>query len=233
MFSVCANTTSAARRARAATLSAESPPKRAPALRETRGAGLALEAAAGMLHHGRALKERGLSQAQCPRFAPGPTTTSATWRARPPSSVVRLLPRDSEHSAHTLRKSRGTGLALDAAAGTLHRGARADRERLSPVQYPYLAPEPTTTSATWRVHAPTSCGAPPPQRQRAQRACATQDTRHWLGVGGRSWHVAPRARAERERPLAGAMSLFIACTDHNHRGTARARTKSSSAAPPP
>ena len=47
----------------------------------------------------------------------------------------------------------------------------------------------------------------------------------WLGVGGRSWHVAPRARAEGERPLAGAVLFVSARADHNQRGTARARSK--------
>ena len=41
-----------------------------------------VEAASGTLHHGRAPKDRGLSLAQCPSNAHGPTTTSTARRAR-------------------------------------------------------------------------------------------------------------------------------------------------------
>ena len=46
-----------------------------------------------------------------------------------------------------------------------------------------------------------------------------------LHVGGRSWHVAPRPRAETERPLAGAVPSHRAWADHNQHGTAHARRK--------
>ena len=46
-----------------------------------------------------------------------------------------------------------------------------------------------------------------------------------LVLGGNRWHVAPRPRAERERPLADAAILPAARTDNHSRGTARARSK--------
>ena len=46
-----------------------------------------------------------------------------------------------------------------------------------------------------------------------------------LILGGRSWHDAPRPRAEGERPIAGAVDLPSAWNDHNKRDTARAHSK--------
>ena len=109
----------------------------APAPREPRGAGLALEAAAGTSHHGRAPKGRGLSPSQ--RSLAGREPQPARHRAHAKQArVLRLLPRDSER----------------------------------------------------------------------RRACAARATRRWLGVGGRSWHVAPRPRAKGESPLAGASPFY-------------------------
>ena len=52
---------------------------------------------------------------------------------------------------------------------------------------------------------------------------AARDTRRWLGVGGRSWYVAPRARAEAgKRPLVGTVSLYWAYADHDQRRPTRA-----------
>ena len=47
----------------------------------------------------------------------------------------------------------------------------------------------------------------------------------WLGVGGCSWHAAPRARAERGKALAGAVTLLSVRADHNQGGMARAHSK--------
>ena len=176
----------------------------APTPCKTRGTGLASEAVAGALHHGRAMKERGLSPAQCPRVEPRPTTTRVTWRARPASLVVRLVVRDSEHSAPTLRKTRGTGLALEAAADTLHHG-RATKERgISPAQCLRLAYGPPTVSAARRTREGSSSAAPLPQRQRAQRASAPRDTSgaglELEAAGGTSHH----GRAPEERGLSPA-----------------------------
>ena len=46
---------------------------------------------------------------------------------------------------------------------------------------------------------------------------------HRLILGGRSWYVAPRPRAEGERPLVGVIPLPSASTDINQRDTARAQ----------
>ena len=61
------------------------------------------------------------------------------------------------------------------------------------------------------------------KRSSARRACGRGG---WPAVGGCSWNVAPRARADRERPLAGAVSFrWTARADHNQRGTACASSK--------
>ena len=60
--------------------------------------------------------------------------------------------------------------------------------------------------ANWTTHGrprawtarPSESGSGVRATAERRRACATRDTRRWLGVGGRSWHVAPRARAEGE-----------------------------------
>ena len=299
-------TTSAARRARAASSSAAPPPKRqraqARALRVARGAGLALEVAAGTSHHGRAPEERGLSPAQCPFEATGRPQPARHGARAQQARVLRLLPRDSERSARAARVTRGAGLALEAAAGTSHHGRAPKREasrRRSVLSYEH---EPTTTSAARRARAASSSAAPPPKRQRAPRRLRVRtrqpawqleaaagashhgahaegerplDRRSALltGIGrpqparhgaraqqARVLRLLPRdseqratccvtrgavlaleaaagtshheARAEGERPLAGAVLLFRARADHNQRGTARA-SASSSAAPPP
>ena len=53
-------------------------------------------------------------------------------------------------------------------------------------------------------------------------APALSDTRRWLGVEGRSWHVAQRARVEGARLLADVAAFYGVSDDHNRRGTARA-----------
>jgi len=56
-------------------------------------------------------------------------------------------------------------------------------------------------------------------------APALRDTPRWLGAGGRSWHVVPRLRAEKERPLAGAAPFGREWADQDQRSTAHARSK--------
>ena len=58
-------------------------------------------------------------------------------------------------------------------------------------------------------------------------APAPRYSANWLGVGGRSWHVAPRVSTEGERPLAGVALSHRAWVDDNYiqRGTARAHSK--------
>ena len=134
-------------------------------------------------------------------------------------------------SAGALRESRGAGLALEAAAGTSHHTRAPKERRLSPVQRRSVGHGPTTTSAARRARAASSSAAPPVKTQRAP-ACATRETRRWLGVGRRSWHVAPRSCAKGERPLVGTAPFHKAQADHNQRGTARARSKFECCAPP-
>ena len=89
-------TTSAARRTRAESSRTALPPERQRAQWRARAchakAGWFLKAVAGMLHHGRAPKERGLSPVQCPGRAHGPITTSAARRVRAESLRTALPP---------------------------------------------------------------------------------------------------------------------------------------------
>ena len=75
------------------------------------------------------------------------------------------------------------------------------------------------------VRAAGSSAAPHPGDSERRLICAMRETRRWLGVGCRSWHAAPRARAEGKRPLDGAVRFGTAWVDHNQRGTARAFSK--------
>ena len=89
-------TTSAARRARAASLPISPPPERQPAQWRSIAcyvnAGCALEVTALSLHHGLAPKERGLPPVQYPSTARKPTKTSAARRARVESLRVSPSP---------------------------------------------------------------------------------------------------------------------------------------------
>ena len=64
------------------------------------------------------------------------------------------------------------------------------------------------------------CCAPPSDSER-RRTSFARETRRCLGVGGRSLHVAPRARDKGERPLVGAGVFRKAQADHDQSGTAR------------
>ena len=70
-----------------------------------------------------------------------------------------------------------------------------------------------------------SSAAPHPSESERRRTSAARETRRCLGVGGRSWHVAPRGHAEGKRPLDGAVRLCSARDDNSQRGTARAFRK--------
>ena len=70
-----------------------------------------------------------------------------------------------------------------------------------------------------------SSAAPHPGDSERRHICAMRETRRWLGVGCRSWHVAPRARAEEKWPLDGAVRFGTTRDDNNQRGTARAFSK--------
>ena len=64
-----------------------------------------------------------------------------------------------------------------------------------------------------------------PRDSEHRRACTAKAKRGWLEVGGRSWHVAPRPRAEGEEHLAVTASVGRVRAGHNHRGTTRTRSK--------
>ena len=100
--------------------------------------------------------------------------------------------------------------------------ARIIRESLLPAQCLSVGYGPSTTNAARRSRAASSSAAPHPSDSERRRTSSARETWRCLGVGGRSLHVAPRARDERERPLVGAGGLRTAQADHNQRGTVRA-----------
>ena len=113
---------------------------------------------------------------------------------------------------------------MEATSGASHNGHVPKERRLSLAQCHLPAHEPTRTSETSAarrerskleccvsslVTASTGAPVPPP------------DMRRWLGVRDSSWHVTPQARAEGERPLAGAVSLLGVSQPHPSRRGAR------------
>ena len=104
---------------------------------ETRGAGLALEPAAGTSYHGSTPKERGVSLAQRSSMEHDPTTTSAARRVHAGSSRAASPPK--RHRARhtcTMRRARhaAAGLTLESAAGTSHHDLAPKERDLSPAQ---------------------------------------------------------------------------------------------------
>ena len=147
----------------------------APTPRETRGAGLALEAAAGTSHHKHAPKERGLPPAQCHSRGngrPQPALEGArSNKLECRASFLQTVSID----APAPRATRDAGLALEIAAGASHHG-RAPKERgLSPAQCHSKENQHTTASAGRRTRSnklecrasflqAVSVGAPAPRK---------------------------------------------------------------------
>ena len=85
-----------------------------------------------------------------------------------------------------------------------HHGHAPKERRLLPVQCPCLSCWPPTISEARRANNELARYASSRQTASAvARSCVQHKSR--LIVGGRSWYVAPRQRAEREKPPAGAM----------------------------
>ena len=103
-------TTSAARRARAASSRVSPPPERQPAQWRLRAchanAGCVLEVTARTSHHGLAPKERGLPPVQYPLKVRKPTTASAARRARAASSRVFATSRETASAVALARATR-------------------------------------------------------------------------------------------------------------------------------
>ena len=86
------------------------------------------------------------------------------------------------------------------------------------------APTDHDQRGTARARSTLTCCAA--SRETVSRVARSRVPReHRLILGGRSWYVTPRPRAEGERPLVGATPLHGASTDQNQRGTARARSE--------
>ena len=164
--------TSAARRARAASSRVSPPPERQPAQWRSfachANAGCALEATARTSHHGLAPKERGLPPVQCPFIARRPITASAARRARAASLRVSPPPERQPAQWRSCACHAKAGCALEATARTSHHGLAPKERGLPPVQCPFIARTPITTSAARRARAASSRVSTPPERQPAQ-----------------------------------------------------------------
>ena len=169
-------------------------------------AGWFLKAVADMSHHSRVPKERGLSPAPCPFVVYGPITTGAARRARSKlacsassretaGAVARsLVPRESrlilgDRSWHVTPRPRAEG-ERPLAGAVPFCGARNDHNQRG------------TAHARSKL---ACCASSRETASSVSRLRAPRESR--LVIGGRSWRVAPRPRAEGERPLASAVAL--------------------------
>ena len=184
--------------------------------------GCALEAAAGTSHHGRVLRERGLSPVQCFCIGYGSITTSAALRAR--AASPRAAPTPERHAAQRCSRvcHAKVGYALEVPAGTSHHG-RAPKERgLSPGQCSCIWHRPTTASVARRACAASSRAAQPPERHPPQRHVRTCDAKVGCtleAAAGTSHH----GRVLRERGLSPVQCF---CTRYGPITTSAARRAS-------
>ena len=140
----------------------------------------------------------------------GPTATSAARRAR--SSQLECCTSSQETASAGAQArlrfvTRGACLALEASACTSHHGRAPKKTGPSPTQCPLFRHKPTTTSEARRMRSKFKCCTSSLETASAGMP-AWLDTRRLLGVGDRSLHVVPRARAEEERPLADAVLFY-------------------------
>ena len=104
-----------------------------------------------------------------------------------------------------------------------HHGCAPKERGLLSVCCPCPVHRPVTASTAQRARNKLACCAS--SRETASAVPYSRvPHKSRLILEGRSWYVTPRPRAEGERPLEGATSLPSSLTDHNQRGTARART---------
>ena len=97
--------------------------------------------------------------------------------------------------------------ALEAKPGGTHHGLVPMERGLSPVRWPYIVREATTTSATRRSRVATRVlhVVPGNSERSGALACALRESQ--LCVGGHRWNVAARSCTEAERPLANMVPL--------------------------
>ena len=196
-------TYNAAQRAQAASLSASPPPQRqrAPArLRRVRHAAPAWRWRPQLARRttGARRRREASRRGHASFIRHGPTTTSAARRALAASLSAAFLPPETKSAgAPAPRKTRGIGWHWRPQLARRTAGARRkEREacrRRSALSIGIGGPQPARHSA--RAQQVRVLRLPPRDSER-WRTCATRDTRCWLGVGGRSWQVAPQARAK-------------------------------------
>ena len=174
----------------------------------------------------RAEGERPLAGAMPLSSARNTTTTSAARRARAPISSAAPSP-EKKRAAARVRLVHGRQpdwrwRQLLVRRSTAARRSRDDSRLCSVILWGLSRPQPawhvahTQQALVLRLL---------PRNIERWSACAWFTRVRRLGVGGCSWHVVPRLRADGERLLAGAVPLLSACADHYQRGTARAHNK--------
>ena len=155
-----------------------------------------------------------------------------TARTQQKACVLRLLSRDSERSG---APARATQYRMILGGHHWHVALRPYAELEVPLAGAALLPSGWTDKnrrSTVRARSKLACCTSCRETASAvARPRVPHESR--LVMGGYRWHVAPRPRAEEERPLASAVPLPSARVDHNQRCTARAAAESSRAAPPP
>ena len=156
-----------------------------------------------------------------------PATTRAAWTSAQLARVLPLLPSDSElRCACTpcdTRRRLGAWCwkpRLARRRTGVNRRGEASRWCGSVQQF-ISRPQPAR-------HGPRAAGssaAPRSSDSKRRHTCAARETRHKLVAGGRSWYVAPRAHAERKRPLNGTVRFGAERDDNNQRSMARTFSK--------
>ena len=161
---------------------------------------------------------------QCPSIGHKPTTTSAARRACRKLACCAHSRGIASAVAHA-RVPRTSRLCVGGRTWHIAPRPRAEGERPLAGAVPFhMSRTDHNQRGTARARSKLAyCASSREIASAAAHARVPRESR--LCVGGRSWHVIPRPRAEGERPLAGAVHLHIARTDHNQRGTARARSK--------
>ena len=122
--------------------------------------------------------------------------------------VLRLPPETASAGVPAPRETRGACWRWRRQLARRTTGARRRREASYPTSiFLYAIRRPHPAGAARRTHAESLIAAPTPRRQGAPARLRLARHAALVGVGGRSWHVTPRARAEIDRPLAEAVAF--------------------------
>jgi len=134
--------------------------------------GCSLEDAAYTLNHGLTPRKRGFSLVQFPYIWYGPIRSSAARHARVANARGVPPPHRQPTQWRACMRHAKAGCSLEGTTGTSEQGLAPLERGVSPVQYPFIVLESTTTRTVRRAIIASARGAPPPHRQPTQwRAC--------------------------------------------------------------